>query len=286
MAGLERATSVTHTGEGRYVAELDPEWEIWGPQGGYLAAVALRAAGAATGRARPASVAAHFVGAGTSGPVEIDVVTNRETRVATSVSFRVVQHSERGERAILTGSAWGVDDGLPGLEHGVEPPVEPFTPDGLPDIRELLAGADAPPPHPFWLNVEQRPLAWIDDWDAREPGEPRQQHWYRFVDGATFDEPWLDACRGLVVLDVDSWGSATRAHPSPLEHFAPTIELAVRFVGDGRGSPWLFSDARAPVAANGLVAHAGEIWAADGRIVATGGSTLLCRPVARRPDGR
>ena len=99
------------------------------------------------------------------------------------------------------------------------------------------------------MNFEQRPLNWIEDWDNRSAGEPHQQNWYRFIDGETFDDPWLDACRSLVVLDIDSWASATRAH-------------------------------------DGLVAHAGTIWTPDEHLVATGGSTLLCRPAARRPDGR
>lgn len=287
MTGLDVATAVTATGHGTFSAELSPDWEIWGPQGGYLASVGLRAAGAAMDRVRPASIGVHFVGAGSSGPVEITVGTNRVTRVGTSVSLRITQQSDRGERVILTGSVWGIDDGLPGLEHQIaEVPSSPLSPDGLISARERFAGLDGPAPHPFWLNFEQRPLNWIDDWDSRLAGEPHQQNWYRFVDGETFDEPWLDACRSVVVLDVDSWGSATRAHAGRLEHFAPTIELAVRFIGDARDQPWLFSDAHAPVAANGLVAHAGTVWTRDEHLIATGGSTLLCRPAARRPDGR
>jgi acyl-CoA thioesterase-2 len=188
---------------------------------------------------------------------------------------------------ILTGSVWGVDAGIPGLDHRVsQVPISPLSPDGLMSVRERFEGTDAPAPHPFWSNIEQRPLQWIDDWDNRVAGEPHQQNWYRFIDGETFDDPWLDACRSLVVLDVDSWGAATRAHDGALEHFAPTIELAVRFIGHTHEQPWLFSDAVSPVAANGLVAHSGTIWTPDERLVATGGSTLLCRPAARRPDGR
>jgi hypothetical protein len=40
------------------------DWEIWGPNGGYVAAIALRAAGAATHLRRPASFACHFLSVG------------------------------------------------------------------------------------------------------------------------------------------------------------------------------------------------------------------------------
>jgi hypothetical protein len=45
MGDLERDTRLAG-GEGRYTATLSRDWEIWGPNGGYLASLALRAAGA------------------------------------------------------------------------------------------------------------------------------------------------------------------------------------------------------------------------------------------------
>ena len=286
MTGLAAATAVTPVADGRFEADLSPEWEVWGPQGGYLASVALRAAGVASDRARPASINTHFVGAGASGPVTVTTTVNRATKVGTSVSVEVTQPSDRGERLLLTAIVWGVDDELPGLEHQVDDtPIGNMRPDDLTDMATLMADRGGPP-HPFWHNLEQRPLSWIDDWDNRPAADPIVHCWFRFVDGETHDEPWLDACRSLVVLDLEGWGAATRPHVGTLEHFAPTIELSCRFLGSTHNDPWLLSQAQSPVARGGLVAHNGEIWTPDSRLVATGGSTLLCRPAARRPDGR
>lgn len=57
---LERATRV-ETQDGRYLAHLSEDWEIWGPNGGYLAAIALRAAGSVAQIERPASFYCHFL---------------------------------------------------------------------------------------------------------------------------------------------------------------------------------------------------------------------------------
>ncbi len=51
---LERATRIEGE-DGRYVADLSRDWEIWGPNGGHLATFALRAAGAAAQIPQPAS---------------------------------------------------------------------------------------------------------------------------------------------------------------------------------------------------------------------------------------
>ena len=46
MGDFEHDTRVESLGEGRYRAELNPDWMIWSPNGGYVASIALRAAGA------------------------------------------------------------------------------------------------------------------------------------------------------------------------------------------------------------------------------------------------
>ena len=113
MGDLAVDTATEQIGPNTFLCDLSPDWEIWGPNGGYLASVALRAAGIASGRARPASINAHFVGAGRSAPVEISVEINRETKVATSVTARISQEG----RPLLVASVWGADDDLDGLEH-------------------------------------------------------------------------------------------------------------------------------------------------------------------------
>lgn len=279
MGDLAVDTAVQETQPGCYTATLSPEWEIWGPNGGYLAAVALRAAGAASGRARPASITAHFVGTGSSGPVEITTSVNRSTRVATSITVTISQD----DRPWLVAIAWGTDADLEGLDHHTRIVPDVAGPEGLPSTEQLLQGDDGMP-HPFWQNLEQRPLNWIADWAARTAAEPSVAAWDRFVPTSTFSDPWVDAARSLILVDLDSWPSATRAHVGELNHFAPTIEVTARFIGDTRQEPWLLSEASTPRAADGLLASTAHVWNTRRELVAVGGSTLLCRPAARRPD--
>ena len=280
MGDLERDTRVEPAGEGRFTAVLSPDWDIWGPNGGYLAAVAMRAPGVVAERARPASINAHFVGTGTAGPVQLEVEVNRRTRVATSLTVRLTQN----DRPWVVAQVWGIDDDLPGLEHATSAaPVVP-PPDELPRFEELLPPEHLEDRHPFWHNLDQRPIDWIENWDDREASAPLKQVWYRFVAGETFDDPWVDAGRSLILIDLDAWSATCLAHVGELEVFAPTIEVTARFGVDTRREPWLLGHAEAPLATEGLVAATAEIWTPDGRLVAAGGSTLLCRPVMRRPD--
>lgn len=53
---FDEDTTVERASDG-FHAVLSPKWEVWGPFGGYVAAVALRAVGAATPLRRPASFA-------------------------------------------------------------------------------------------------------------------------------------------------------------------------------------------------------------------------------------
>ena len=66
MGDIEVQTAVEPIGDGRFRAMVHGDWEIWGPCGGYVAALALRAAGPprhGVSAARPASFFCHYLSA-------------------------------------------------------------------------------------------------------------------------------------------------------------------------------------------------------------------------------
>jgi acyl-CoA thioesterase II len=144
VGDLANDTAVRSRGEGSYEATLSADWEIWGPMGGYVAACALRAAGASTEHARPASLSCHYLGVARFGPVNLRVETRRGGRTATSQRVEVTQEG----RPILDAMVWSVGD-VEGLEHDETSPPDVPDPDQLPDLRDLLPD-DAEPPFPFW----------------------------------------------------------------------------------------------------------------------------------------
>lgn len=279
MGDLGQDTTVTATGtDGVYMTNIEPDWVVWGPNGGYVAALILRAAQQALGRARPVSINVHFLAGAAVGEAEIRTTVTRTTRFATAATIELHQ----GDRLCVTAMVWGADE-MGGLEHHIPEPPEVPSPLELPSTDELYA--DEEPPHPFWQNVDTRPIGWVED-PADLVLNGQTERWYRFVPTATFEDPWVDACRSLILLDIDSWSAACRAHTFPIDWFAPTIELSVRFLSSAAEDEWLLSRASSPVATTGIVDAQGEIWTEGGRLVATGTSTLLCLPAQRRPDGR
>ncbi len=284
MADLQRDTAVvveaSTVDRSDFSATVSEEWAIWGPMGGYLASIALRAAGAHSGRDRPASINANFLGVAAFAPVSIRVETLRVTRVATCVRVVVTQD----DRPVLEATVWGTDADA-GLDHHTDRgrPDVPHHSD-LASAVDLLAAKGETWLHPFWDRLDHRPTEWIDDWDNRDASEPEKTGWYRFVDGPRYDEAWLDDTRLLIVTDLDAWGAATNPHIGELAYFAPTIELTCRFLQPANDEEWLLGWGAAPVGHRGLIGVASETWSDGGRLLAIGGSTLLCRPAPERPD--
>jgi acyl-CoA thioesterase-2 len=67
--------------------------------------------------------------------------------------------------------------------------------------------------------------------------------WNRFADAETFDDPWIDACRSLIINSLygsPACGPARHMSEAAQRFYSPTIELATRFVGDARNEPWLY----------------------------------------------
>jgi acyl-CoA thioesterase-2 len=262
--------------DGHFRARLSDAWEIWGPNGGYVASIALRAAGAVSRFGRPASFVGHFLSVAAFDDIDVEAEVLRATRVADSVRVTISQ----GERSIIAALVWVVDD-LEGLVHDELPLPDVPLPRDVPSAEERIAAhADqARSRHPFWDNFEERPLDWLDDWEAREPADPVFRTWIRFRPRATFDDPFVDAARSLLLLDTMGWPAAVRAHAEPLDVIAPNIDLAVHFHRLEPASEYLYVEATAPVGDDGLIGASSRVWSESGRLLASGSQQLLCRPV-------
>jgi acyl-CoA thioesterase len=265
-------------GNGNYTATMSRDWEIWGPMGGYVASFALRAAGAHCGLPRPASLVGHFLGvASFDAPVEITCTTLRAAKTAQSVRTSITQDG----RPIFEALVWGTVTGLQGLEH--QHAAMPDFPhwSEQPTIQERLEaqGETWEPWFPFWSNFEQRPPQWRTDWMERAPGSeaPEWSQWLRYIPTASFPDPWLDACRLLIIVDVGSWPSV-QAHHNVDGIIAPSIDLACEFHRIDPKAEWLLGFGTSPSSDGGLVATHQSVYADDGRLLASGVSQLLCRP--------
>ena len=261
--------------DGRYRATLSDNWELWGPAGGYVSAIALRAAGAHSRFERPASYVCNYLGVAQFAPVDIGVSTLRSAK--RSEVIRVVLGQK--DRVFLDATVWTIDANMHGLEHDAAPMPEVPGPDGLVPWQDIAPPSDVLYER-FWSHVEERIIdQWMGRWRDRAPGPPVRESWCRFRPNATFDDPFLDAARAVLLVDTMGWPAAMMAHTGDPSFVAPTIELSVRFHRLAPSSEWLFGRTSSPIATDGLIGSTAQVWAQDGTLVASGGQQMLCRPV-------
>ena len=128
---LEHATHLDGD-DGRYVAHLSDDWEIWGPNGGYLAAIALRAAGKVAHIQQPRSFYCHFLSSPAFDVVQLDVRVLKQGRRAESFAVEMTQ----GHKPVLQALVKTAADG-PGYSHQhLEAPEVP-PPASLKTYQEL-----------------------------------------------------------------------------------------------------------------------------------------------------
>jgi acyl-CoA thioesterase len=271
MGDLERDTRVEGS-DGRYRATLSGDWAIWGPNGGYLAVIAMRAAAREAKIARPASFTGHFLRVARFAAVDLEVEVVHAGRRAESLRVRMTQEGRVVLEALVRTAAEA-----PGLEHdvAVAPDVPP--PESL-RSADALRAEDAPESYPFWKNLEARPV-WPERFrEGPRARDPVWREWYRFRPRATFDDVFLDAGRSLLLIDTLSWPGAAQPHPNG-GYQAPNLDVNVWFHRFDPAGEWLLVDHGCPVAAKGLMGTVGRVWGQDGALLASGGAQLLCVPV-------
>lgn len=269
MRNFESDTRVAGA-DGRFRAHLLEEWRIWGPNGGYLAAIALRAAGAEAKIPRPASFAGHYLSVAEFGPVDLEVVALRRGRKAESFRVSITQKGKPILEAIVR---TGADQ--PGLTHDTTRPPNAPRPDDL-KAREALE--DRETNFPFWENLEERltdPNAWRDD---EPPKDPYHLAWYRFRPEPTFPDPFVDAARSLLLIDTLIWPAVCYHYPGQREFIAPNLDVYASFHRPAQDSAWLLCEAETPIAEGGLVGGNCRVWSEAGKLLASGSAQLMCIP--------
>jgi len=255
---------------------LSSDWDIWGPNGGYLAAIALRAAGAEAKIPRPATFAAHYLSVARFAPVEVEVTALRLGKRSESFRVTIWQEGKRILEALVRTAAE-----TDALEHDVANAPRVPGPAELKSSDELWK--QDRPRFAFWQNLEQRPTD-FDPCDPPVPRDPEHIAWYRFRPRATFDDAFTDAARSLLLIDTMIWPAAWRKH-LPSEYYAPNLDVVAWFHRSLPESEWLLCEARAPIAHRGLIGGTARVWSGDGRLVASGGEQLACVSAAGYAKG-
>ena len=265
---LEQATRVDGE-EGRYVAQLSKDWEIWGPNGGYLATFALRAAGMVAQIRQPRSFYCHFLNSPAFEAVQLDVSALKQGRRTESLAVEMTQ----GRKPILQALVKTAADG-PGYsdQHLRAPAVPP--PAALKTYQELRPTR---PAFSFWDNLERRP---VDQGTTEDASAPVIREWVRFQPTACFEDPFLDAARGLILLDTFGFPAAYQRYRS-WEYLAPNLDTSAWFHQFNPACEWLLIDHECIVAEHGLMAVNGKVWDTEGSLLATGSAQLCCVPNRR-----
>jgi acyl-CoA thioesterase II len=273
LRDLDADTVVIETDRG-FRANLNPVWNTFGPCGGYLAAIALRAAGALSKRARPSSISCTFLTAAEFGAIDISVRYIAQRKRSSAIGVVLSQ----GEKQIMEATVWAIDSGLSGIEHDASPRPDVEAPENLTSLWDLVPAGPTGLFSGIQTVVEERALMYDDARNRRLRGAPHILSWMRFHPVPYFEDVYLDAGRLAILVDLYTLPAAGLAHETTPPYFASSLDLVVHFHHPPREQEWLLCDTTAPWANYGLLNGRAKVWARDGALLASGGQQMLCRP--------
>lgn len=248
-------TAVRRVGELEFEAEIanDRWWVVRGPNGGFVAAILLRALTEALGDPDrpPRSLTVHYPGAPQQGPMSIRVAIEKVGRTTATLSCRATQ----GGRVMALALA-AFSGPFPG---------EDFATARMPEVPPA-EDVPVPPPPPvepkFSENFEYRFAIGPPPFSGGDRAETGG--WLRLREPRVMDHL-------LAAAYSDSWIPAIF---SRLETFAvvPTIDLTVHFreplpLEGASAEDFVLGVFQTRVARDGLFEEDGEIWSADGRLL-------------------
>ena len=262
---FEKDTAADPLGDGRYAINLSDRWWVGrGPNGGYVAALVLRAmtheaASLGTDSPLPArSRTVHFLRPPVAGPAEVEVTVEHHGHVTAFLSARLVQDGETKAKSLAVFS--GEREG-PSFD------------------RSEMPAAPSPEELDEW-DTEQAPVAVFGRYRAKFirgfPGEAGENAetmgWIRLR-----DEQPVDPVLAAAVLDV--WYPAPFVVFSELP-FAPTLEYTVHFpraIPEPGDPDWNLIRLTAEEGTEGHFSEDAELWSRDGKLLAKARQMALLR---------
>jgi hypothetical protein len=265
-SAFDRATAVHRAETGALAATLDPGWDVGGQvlNGGYLLAVAARAAVLDSPHPHPVALAASYLRATGPGPTTLTVTPGPSGR--TLAHALVTLGGSTGPSLAVQVTTATLDDQAP-VHSSPRPDVPP--------VEECISVAEhrhlAPPGvhvPGLTLKVDTRLDPATAGWALGAPSEePVLRAWVRFADDREPDA--LALVTFADVLPPTTWATG-------LFGWAPTVQLQV-LVRALPAPGWCLVEARGGQLAGGWHDEDYAIWDSTGRLVAQS------RQLARAP---
>lgn len=264
VSAFSGGTNATLIGDGRYAVDLDRRWWIErGPNGGYVAAILLRALTQTVDDPSrvPRSFVTHYLAPPSEGPAEVHTTIERVGRQLSFVAARMVQ----GTKLLATSSAvFAAAVSTPdetAFNDGISPPVlldgPPMHPPA--EVSMLPGGPDIPMRHRYqtqWAIGERPPAesrsGELGGWIRLDPSEGPYEPDHVLV--AAMTDAWIPPLFTRIRMMVG----------------IPTIDLTIHFrarhiaTTDG----WFFTRFVSRMSAEGFVEEDGEVWNTSGELVA------------------
>jgi acyl-CoA thioesterase len=268
---FDLATAVVPSREG-FTATVDPGWTIGSrPNGGYLLALATRAALAVTDQPHPLAVSAHFIAPPSPGATELEVRLLRGGNSVANSRVTLVQDGQPRLEALVTGGRLERDD-RPDWAADSKPPELAPVEECVRGHTELPGGLRVAIMDHLDVRLDPSSVGWLK---GDPSGSLRMLGWVRFTDNRPPDP--------LAMLQV-----VDALPPASFElgilRWAPTVEMSV-YIRALPADGWLRCAVRGKLLQGGWFDEETEVWDQHGRLVAQSRQLAGARPdpPARRP---
>lgn len=261
-------TDVRLNEDRRVSLKLTPEMMLRTVNGGYLAALGLRATASLSSAQTPVSLSMDFIRGVKIGEAILEVAPVSVKLGSTLHGVTLSQHGN----LCATARIWTMNArGGPEHDSGSMPLVP--HPDELRSLEQIIKPSDPPIPR-FFDIFDQRPIN--RDSQSIKRRSSKFRRWFRMRNEPDAFDEFYGFSRCLPIIDVFGIMAGAQMYEGPFVFgFAPTANLSVHFMDTRYSGEWLLCDAVCDYAGAGAIFSRARMWGLRGELVAEGISSMV-----------